>query len=89
MTQQPNINLNAKKSLLTSTGCGPDGSRAPEMPKLGAGQKIKLKKKYDQTAHINKFAQSLVFNAIERVNKAGSELIERQQDPNNPIMHLN
>ena len=83
------MNLNTKKSLLTSTGCGPDGSRGTEMPKLGAGSKIKLKRKFDQTAHINKFAQSLVFNAIERVNKAGSELIVREQDPNNPMMHLN
>jgi len=59
------------------------------MPKLGAGQKMKLKRKVDQTAHINKFSQSLVFNAIERVNKAGSELIVRAQDPNNPIMQNN
>ena len=74
---QPNNNLNIKKSLLTSTGCGPDGSRATDMPKMTAGQPIKLKKKVDHTAHITKFASSLVFNAIERVTKAGSELIVR------------
>lgn len=75
------MNLNVKKSLLTSTGCGPDGSRAAGT----ASQKIKLKKKVDQTAHIAKFSASLVFNAIERVNKAGSELIVRAQDLHNPI----
>ena len=79
---QPNNNLNIKKSLLTSTGCGPDGSRASEIPKMT--QPIKVPKKVDHTAHITKFSSSLVFNAIERVTKAGSELIVRQ-DPENPI----
>ncbi len=81
-----NHNLNVKKSLLTSTGCGPDGSRAAA---AAPSQKIKLKRKTDQTAHISKFSQSLVFNAIERVNKSGSELIVRAQDLANPIQQMN
>ena len=72
-----NNNLNMKKSLLTSTGCGPDGSRPSENTKINKTKKIKLKKKVDLTAHISKFSQSLVFNAIERVTNAGSELIVR------------
>ena len=56
---------------------------------MAAGTKIKLKRKVDQTAHIKKFSQSLVFNAIERVTKAGSELIVRVQDPENPIQQMN
>ena len=49
----PNNNLNVKKSLLTSTGCGPDGSKPNENAKK---HKIKLKKKVDLTAHISKFS---------------------------------
>lgn len=47
-----------------------------------------MPKKVDNTAHITKFSSSLVFNAIERVTKAGSELIVRQ-DPENPIQQFN
>ena len=47
-----------------------------------------MPKKVDNTAHITKFSSSLVFNAIERVTKAGSELIVRQ-DPENPIQQIN
>ena len=52
-------------------------------------KKIKLKKKPDQRAHIMKFSASLVFNAIERVTKAGSELIQRNQDQENPVQQIN
>ena len=51
-------------------------------------KKIKVKKKVDQRAHIQKFSASLVFNAIERVTKAGSELIVRNQDQENPIQQI-
>lgn len=84
---------NLRPSLLTSTGCGPDGSslasnvKVSEIAKVPV--KIKVKKRPDQTQHISKFAQSLVFNAIERVTKAGSELIIRDPDPNNPVHQMN
>ena len=85
--------FNAKKSLLTSTGCGPDGSqRTVDLPNkmtTTGAKKIKVKKKVDQRAHIQKFSASLVFNAIERVTKAGSELIVRNQELENPMQQMN
>lgn len=92
MSNEIKASYNVKKSLLTSTGCGPDGSqKTGDIPsKLATGAtKIKLKRKTDQRAHINKFAASLVFNAIERVTMAGSELIVRNQDQENPIQLMN
>lgn len=38
--------------------------------------------------HITKFASSLTFNAIERTTKAGSELLIRRPDPNNPVSQI-
>ena len=52
-------------------------------------KKIKLKRKTDQRAHIQKFSTSLVFNAIERVKNAGSELIVRNHDQENPVQQIN
>jgi hypothetical protein len=39
--------------------------------------------------HIYKFASSLIFNAIERTTKAGSELLIRRPDPSNPVQQIN
>jgi len=89
------VKQNLRPSLLTSTGCGPDGSslndnaKGSELSKGSGPHKIKLRKKPDQTQHISKYAQSLVFNAIERVTKAGTDLIIRQPDPNNPVHQMN
>lgn len=77
-----------KKSLLTSSGCGPDGNREKENAKVN-NNKIKLKRKVDQTTHITKFSQSLVFNAIERVTKAGCELIMRSPEQENILHQMN
>lgn len=87
-----------KPSLLTSTGSGPDGAKnqvavkkdstepATSSSALAAPVPTPLP---DKTSHISKFANSLIFNALERVTKAGSELQPRGDDPTNPVQQLN
>lgn len=59
---------------MTSTGSGPEVTK--EDLKI-----VKLKTlKTSQSDHLRKFANSLVFNSIERVTKAGSELRRRETE---------
>jgi len=65
---------NLQKRLVTSTGSGPEVTK--EDLKI-----VKLKAlKTSQSDHLRKFANSLVFNSIERVTKAGSELRRRETE---------
>ena len=77
------IDLNQKKSLLTSTGCGPDGSQIKTVQSGAATNGVGKKKpvqqeEVDQSQHIRKFTSGIVFNAIERVVVAGQSLMVRQ-----------
>ena len=73
--KQKTINpKNLQKRLVTSTGSGPEVIK--EDMKLG---KLKILKT-SQSDHLRKFSNSLIFNSIERVTKAGSELKRRELD---------
>lgn len=65
---------NLQKRLVTSTGSGPEVVK--EDLKLG---KLKILK-VPQSDHLRKFSNSLIFNSIERVTKAGTELKRREPD---------
>jgi hypothetical protein len=65
---------NLQKRLVTSTGSGPEVIK--EDLKLC---KLKILKA-SQSDHLRKFSNSLIFNSIERVTKAGSELKRREPD---------
>jgi hypothetical protein len=88
-TSDQNRIITRAHPLLTSTGSGPDAANddkvASGLAKMGVSGPIKKLQKVMVSDHLYKFASSLIFNAIERTTKAGSELLIRRPDPLNPV----
>ena len=64
----------AQITLLTSTGSGPVTQPTKQQQFKSAQPKQSV------CDHIRKFSNSLIFNSIERVTKASSELVQRPAD---------